>query len=171
MAVIINAQQAGCFWATGLSTDTKPTTTEDNCGFFETDTGKVWKTLGGGVWNAVHIPSEITKTYQNQNLKTNVKVWTGLATTSGGVATFFPTDTNAVGGNALFTNIYSAIAIAANNTGTPINVPKTSIKLISADKKTITVNVISGVTITILITPTEVFAPDGTTVYLTVIGD
>jgi len=119
---------------------------------------------------------EITATpsvsvYQNQNLKTSVRIWNGVSTTSGGVATFFPTDNNLVTGNALFTNIYAVQTTGANNTGTPINVPKTALKLISADRKTVTVNAIAGVTINILITPTEVFAADGTTVYLTIIGD
>lgn len=116
------------------------------------------------------INSNIT-VYQNQNVKASPRIWTGVATTSGGVATFFPTDNNLVTGNALFTNIYSVNTTGANNTGTPINVPKTAVKLISADKKTITVNAVVGVTINILITPTEVFAPDGTTIYLTIIGD
>jgi len=108
--------------------------------------------------------------YQNQTLKANPRVWTAVTTTVGGVATFFPTDTNTAGGNALFTNIYAVQATAANNTSVIIQSPNASVKLISADKKTITVNVGVGVNLLVL-APTLTFAPDGTVVYLTVFGD
>ena len=108
--------------------------------------------------------------YQNQNIKTTAKIWTASATTSSGVATFNPTDDNTGSGNAIFTNIYSIQAIAANNTGTATSVPLASIKLLSADKKSLTINVIKGTVLSVL-GSTIVTAPDDTSVYVTIIGD
>jgi len=109
--------------------------------------------------------------YQNQNIKTATKIWTGSATTTSGVATFTPTDDNTASGNALFTNIYSVQATAQNNTGTAINVPSAAIKLIAANKKSITVNVVTGQNIGILGAASAVFAADGTVVTIQIVGD
>lgn len=108
--------------------------------------------------------------YQNQNLKASPRIWNGMATTVGGVATFYPTDNNLGTGNALFTNIYAVQVSAANNTSSIIQSPNASIKLIAADKKSVTVNVGVGVNLVVL-SATLVFAPDGTVVYLTIFGD
>jgi len=75
------------------------------------------------------------------------KVWYGSATTTSGVATF-NIDTLGTGlGLPLFATIKSAIATANLNTSTATSVPICSVKLIAADRKTVSVNVITGVVI------------------------
>ncbi len=108
--------------------------------------------------------------FQNQLIKT-AKIWSGTALTVGGVATFYPTDNNLVSGNALFVNFYSVHATAERNVSSAISVPKASLKSISMDKKTITINVVNGILLSLLGLNSEVFAPDGIVVHLTIIGD
>lgn len=108
--------------------------------------------------------------YQNQVIKT-AKIWSGTALTSGGIATFYPTDNNLVSGNALFVNFFSVHATAERNTSSAIAVPKASLKSISMDKKTVTINVVNGLLLSLLGLNSEVFAPDGIAVHLTIIGD
>lgn len=108
--------------------------------------------------------------YQNQNKKEGSLIWTESATTTNGVATFNPTNDNTASGNAIFTNIYSVLVSASSNTSTATSVPVASIKLVSADKKTITMNCINGIVLAILGATTQ-FSADGTTVYCTIIGD
>lgn len=108
--------------------------------------------------------------YQNQTIKLTSKIWNGVATTAGGVATFFPTDDNLITGNALFTNIYAAQVTASANVATAITVPVASVQLIAANKKSVTTNAIVGRNL-VALGDTVAFAPDGTTVYLTLIGD
>ncbi len=115
-------------------------------------------------------PQVVTNVFNNQNSKRSVKIWTGQATTTSGVATFYPTDNNNSNGNAFFTNIYTTIATAETNTGTATSVPQASVKAIGADKKSVTVNAVDG-TILGALGATSVFAPDGTNVHLTIIGD
>ncbi|MBI2013559.1 MAG: hypothetical protein HYS87_01910 [Candidatus Colwellbacteria bacterium] len=107
--------------------------------------------------------------YQNQTLKTGAKIWTGSATTSSGVATFNPTDDNTASGTAIFTNVYS-IQATAEGGSTPITSPLASIRTVSGDNKTITIAAVTGTNLGAL-GNTVGNAPDGTTVYLTIIGD
>lgn len=108
--------------------------------------------------------------YQNQTAKAGTIIWNGSATTTGGVATFNPTDDNTGAGNALFQNVYSILVSASSNTGTVTSVPVASVKLLAADKKSLTVNCIDGVVLAALGATVE-FSADGTTVYCTIIGD
>lgn len=96
--------------------------------------------------------------------------WYGTATTSSGIATFYPTSDGAGSGTALFTSIHSVQATAANNTSSAIAYPFASLKAISGDNKTVTVNVGVGVALGALGGNTIANAPNGTTVYLSLIG-
>lgn len=99
------------------------------------------------------------------------KEFLGSATTAAdGTVTFNLTKDGTPSGDAIFTTIDGIEAIAQRNTTTAIEVPKVAIKTIAADLKQITLNVIVGTQINILVTPTERFAPTGTTVYITVKG-
>ncbi len=98
--------------------------------------------------------------YLFQNLQTNVKIWTGEATTIGGVATFFPTSDNTSEGTAIFTTIFSIHATSINNTNTIISIGSCEVKEVSVGNQTITVNCINGAG----------FVPDGRTIYLTIMG-
>lgn len=114
--------------------------------------------------------SQAASVYQNQTLKTNIRIWTGQATTTSGIASFFPTSDNTSGGTALFTNIYSVHATGEINTSTASSAVTASIKAIAGDKRTVTVNAISGLVLGVL-GATTIFASNGTNVHLTIIGD
>lgn len=121
--------------------------------------------------NGIKWTNKVVKTvYQTTTSKTNTIMWNGTATTTSGVATFNPTSDGTGAGTAFFTNIYSVLATASANTSTATAVPQAAVKLVSADRKTITVNVVTG-TVLGLLGPTQVFASNGTSVYLTIIGD
>jgi len=109
--------------------------------------------------------------YQNQTIKTAPKIWTGSATTTTGVATFFPTSDNTGTGTALFTNIYSVQVTANTNTASAIAVPVASVKLIAADKRSITANAITGQNVGILGAASVAFAPNGTVLNMVIVGD
>lgn len=96
----------------------------------------------------------------------NMRVWSGTATTTGGVATFTPTDG---AGNAIFATIQSVHVNADTNTTVVTSVPIAAVKLISADRKTITVNAVIGTVLGVL-GATVLVAPDGTKVHCLVIG-
>jgi len=108
---------------------------------------------------------KFAKVYLGVDEKSNVILWTGTVTTTGGVATLCLTDDGTATGTALFTNIFSIQATAEANTAEAAQVPLPSIKSLSADKKTLAINVI------VPASPESVFAPDGTKVYVTVTGD
>lgn len=108
---------------------------------------------------------KFAKVYSGVDEKSNVILWTGTATTTSGVATLYLTDDGTATGIALFTNIFSIQAIAEANVVEPEQIPLASIKSLSADKKTLVINVI------IAASPKSIFAPDDTKVYVTVIGD
>lgn len=108
--------------------------------------------------------------YNGTSIISNPITWYGTATVSSGVATFYPTADGTASGTALFTNIHSVQAIAVNNTSSAIAYPSASINTVAANKKTITVNVCNGVNLGIL-GNTVVNAPNGTVVYLTLIGN
>lgn len=120
----------------------------------------------GGLTN----PS-VASIYQNQNKKSNVRIWTGQAATGGaGVeATFNPTSDNTATGTALFTNIYAVIATAQIDTPTATTVSLASVKAISPDKRTITVSAVSGIVLVALGATMEL--DTAVTVHLVVIGD
>ena len=108
---------------------------------------------------------KLAKVYFQTTEKANCILWTGTATTTNGVATLYLTDDGTAAGSALFTNIFSIQAIAEANIVEPEQVPLPSIKSLSADKKTLAINVI------VPASPKSVFAPDDTKVHVTVIGD
>lgn len=86
------------------------------------------------------------------------------------MATMFPTDTNLVTGNAIFTQEAGIFGFAFNNTGSAIAFPFGSGKLLSADKKTLTLNFGNGVT-AVLLANTIADSPNGIAVYALIIGN
>lgn len=116
------------------------------------------------------VPPPPPAMYLLQNRQPTSIIWTGTATTTGGVATFNPTSDNTGSGAALFSAIYVAHPTAIMNTGLASSVPYASIKAISADRKTITVNVATGLIIGLLGGTTTQFVADGTVVQLTIMG-
>lgn len=97
------------------------------------------------------------------------KLWAGSATTTSGIATFNPTDDGTAGGNALFTTIHAAVATAHTNTGSITSMPIASVKLVSADRKSVTINAVTGATL-VTLGATVSIANDGTPIHLLVIG-
>ncbi len=116
------------------------------------------------------VPSPGPMIYNNQNVKTSAKIWTGTATVTSGVATFYPTDDNSATGTAIFSTIYSTFVTAASNTASAVDVPLASIKVVASDKKSVTVNAITGRAL-LLLGDTVEFAPNGTAVNLTIFGE
>lgn len=118
---------------------------------------------------------KIVKVYLKTVEKSGIIVWTGSATTTGGLATLYLTDNGLEIGNAIFTNIFSIQATAEPAPGALMKpmapggnaetVPLTGVGSLSADKKTLSVEVI------VAASPKALFAPDGTKVYVTVFGD
>ncbi len=98
------------------------------------------------------------------------KFWFGTATTVSGVATFYPTDDGTGSGNPLFMNIAIALVGAKANVTAATDAPLTSIKLIAADRKSITVNCVNGVVL-VAAAATLQLASDGTAVNCMVWGD
>lgn len=99
--------------------------------------------------------------------------WTGKSVTTNGVARFFLTDDGTINGQALYTTINSIIATSNLDVADPVQVPICSVKSISADLKTIDVNVISGTNITVIgsgLRPSMVFVPTNAIVFLLVAG-
>lgn len=109
--------------------------------------------------------------YQNQNFQTQVRFWSGVATTTSGVATFNPTEDNTASGTALFSTFYAVVATAHVNTASINGVPLCGTKSIAGDKKTVTVNVINVTTIGLLGGNAGAFAADGTEVQLIIVGN
>jgi hypothetical protein len=98
------------------------------------------------------------KTYGAQG-----QVWFGAAPTTGGVATFYPTDDGTATGVPLFTNIAVVFSGASANIGAGVAVALTGTKLIAADRKSVTVNCVVGTTL-LALGDTLIPAPDGTVV-------
>lgn len=91
--------------------------------------------------------------------------WYGSATVTSGVATFYPTADGLSNGTALFATIRNTQATAQANTATGTLVPIAVVKVVAADRKSVTVNVIvAGVA-------GGVAAADGTVVNLAIRGD
>lgn len=108
--------------------------------------------------------------YYFQNRKNSAKIWCASTVTSSGAANFYPTDDNTSAGNAVFTNIYSVHITSETNATLPQSNSLCCLKSISANKKTIVANVITG-TLAALGLSTFSAAPDGTKTYITIIGD
>lgn len=103
---------------------------------------------------------------------TDIIMWYDSAATVGGVATLYLTSNGLESGTALFADIYSVNATARAGATIAVNVPFCGVRSISADRKTIKINVVSGVVVAppaIGISTTS-FVPDGTMLYLTIIG-
>ena len=109
--------------------------------------------------------------YFGNVINTNSKVWCQSAVTnSSGVAILYPTDDGTAGGNAIFTDIAAIQVTADNNTSTVTAIPLGSLKSLSTDKKTLTVNVLHAVS-AIIGGFTLAFAGAGVLVYATIVGD
>lgn len=106
----------------------------------------------------------------SQTFYATVKHWVDVQVTTAGVATFYPTDDGTATGTPLFTAIYAAQFTPEANVSTFTSVPRAALKLVSADRKTITCNVSTGTVLGIL-GATELAAPDGTKVHALVMGN
>ncbi len=98
------------------------------------------------------------------------KFWFGTATTVGGIATFYPTDDGSASGNPLFVHILLVLPGATLDTTAPTAAPLTSLKAISGDRKSITVNCVTGIVL-LAAAATLQAAPDGTVVNCMIWGD
>jgi hypothetical protein len=97
-------------------------------------------------------------------------MWSDVQTTVSGVATFHPTVDGTGTGTALFANIFSVQATGEGNTAIMTAAPTCSVKAISGDMKTVTVNAITGAVLGIL-GATMVASADGTKVHALVLGN
>lgn len=146
--------------------------------FYCRTNGQAYKKTGNlnTSWTELIDASFLPKFYFHQNLQNlaNVKVWSGQANTNAsGVAQFFPTTTNAVGGTALFTTIYSIQLTVIANVAIAYSVPFASVKAVAGDLKTIDVNVVRGRNMPILLLgtyPSMEFVPAGVTVLCHITG-
>lgn len=91
------------------------------------------------------------------------------STTTSGIATFNLTEDGTPTGTACFASITGINPIAERNTSTPIQYPNCSLKSISANKKQMEITVGNGTSL-LALGATNVNAPDGTVVWLTVFG-
>src|SRR6266850_193603 len=89
-----------------------------------------------------------------------IRLWSATSTVTSGVATFYPTDDGTAGGVAMFQMIETVHPTAEKNTSTMSDVPTASLKAISGDRKTITVNCTVGTVLGIL-GATILAAPNG----------
>lgn len=118
---------------------------------------------------------KFAKVYFGVDEKTGVILWTGTGITLAGTATFYLTDNGLEAGNPVFTNIFSinalaenplpASSISASPGGDAEKVPLAGLGSLSADLKSLTIDVIYATS------PKSIFAPDGIKVYVTVTGD
>ena len=103
-----------------------------------------------------------------QTFYATVLHWVDVQATVGGVATFSPVNG---GGGAVFGQIYAVQFTAESNTGVLTSMPVCALKSISADRKTITVNVGVGVAALAALGATVQAAPDGTKVHALIMGN
>ena len=116
----------------------------------------------GARWVIITAPAILQEIdYNGTTLQYNIVRWKGTATTTSGVATFHPTVDGTTATVSQFTNIFNVNAIAQINTSTRTTVPYAGIKAISGDRRTVTVNVVDA----------NSFVPDGTLVYLLILGN
>lgn len=95
-----------------------------------------------------------------------IRLWAANAPVVAGVATFSLLDDD---GNPLFRAIEGAFAHAEAAAGVMTDAPLTSLQPINANRRSIKVNCFKG-TVLGIVGATLVPAPDGTVVYLLVIG-
>lgn len=104
-----------------------------------------------------------------------VKEYSGSATTTGGIATFQLTDTGLNSGTPIFKNIITVSPTAMLNATYPAAVPRCSARALSADRKVLTIQAAQGgPALTVVgfnVAGVETWVPDGTRVYLTVVGE
>lgn len=96
----------------------------------------------------------------------SVKHWVDIQTSVAGIATFAPVDAQ---GAAVFGSILAHQYTAEMNTGLFTALPATALKAVSADLKSVTVNVGTGTVLGIL-GATVLAAPDGTKVHAHIMG-
>ena len=102
-------------------------------------------------------------------LVSSARMYFASTTTSGGVATFYPTTTGTAAGAPLFSSILYAVATPWTNTTSPAAAADATGKAVSADLRTITFNVTVGTAI-VVGGVSVAWAPDNTTVNCIVIG-
>lgn len=98
-------------------------------------------------------------------------IWTGIAHTVGGTATFYPTDDGTPTGTPLFSAIDTIQVTPSRNVSKAIFVPLASVKSVSLDFSTIVANVVQGDTLIGGVGGNTLqFADDQILVYALVIG-
>lgn len=96
----------------------------------------------------------------------DLRLWAGKAVTTGGVATFTPLDDRNV---PVFSEVIAVVAMGEGNAALATGAPMASLKSVSVDRGTVTVNVMTGAVLGIL-GATMLFAPDGTLVHCLIVG-
>lgn len=124
-------------------------------------------TVNSMVTVAFAMPSMLSSTVSYS--ASSMQCWQSVRTTVNGVATFWPTTTGNASGTTLFSMIHSIGLTPKANTSSPVAVPGAAVKAISADLKSFTANVSTGVTL-IVLGNTSIFAADGTEVFAVVWG-
>lgn len=99
----------------------------------------------------------------------DLKLWFGQASTVTSVATFYPTDDGTATGIPLFSMIYHVLATAQNNAADAVTLPLAALKSISADRTTVKVSAVVGMTL-LALGATLGAAPDGTVVHCIILG-
>lgn len=117
-------------------------------------------------------PSGVVGYASDGSTITGFKVWSGTTTTnSSGVATINPTVDGTPSAAPIFATINAVNAMAFNNTATATSAPQTAGKLVAADRKSVTINVVQGIaSLAALLSPTQVFVGAGISVHVTVFG-
>lgn len=101
---------------------------------------------------------------------TNAILWQATANTvNGGTVTFNPTTTGTASGTALFSNILNVSATPWNNTASAVAVQVVGGKSISADLRTVVLNVVQGTGV-VLGGMSMTFAPAGIAVMCSIVG-
>lgn len=129
--------------------------------------------LDNGLWNQINRQT-LPQFFVNGVFKNSARVEVVTGTVTSGIATFYITDDNTSTGNALFTNVYYVNAGILDDSANYAWGTYT----LAANKKSITMNAkkqaFGGVTIlgiNVLGSVSFTNVPNGTTVYLIVIGD
>lgn len=91
------------------------------------------------------------------------------STDANGRITFLVTDTGLVGGNALFSSVFTIQATGGPAVFTAVNVPVFYVESVSADRKTIIIRGAKGTTL-VALGATMTFVGAGVTAYITMIG-
>lgn len=108
--------------------------------------------------------------YARATSQNKIIVWTDSRTCVAGFAQFAPTTNADTTGTAIFSNIMGVQAIALSNTNVLLAQPIASLKQISADFRTVEVNVMIGKDVPVGGGTPLAVASDGVVIYTTIFG-